>query len=92
MDREQFNKRGKTFVSTEETKPSTTTRRFYLERKRDVTGISGTGRVAEGVEFEDGTVVIRWAGKAQSTVVWNNIVDAVKVHGHGNSTIVVWVD
>lgn len=33
--------------------------RFELVRDVDVTGISGTGVVAEGVEFSDGTVALR---------------------------------
>lgn len=32
-------------------------RTFHLERDIDITGISGTGLVAEGVEFADGTAL-----------------------------------
>lgn len=38
-----------------ETKP----RLFTLERTIDITGISGTGIVAEGIQFSDGTVAMR---------------------------------
>ena len=37
-------------------------RTFRLIRDEDPTGISGTGSVAEGVEFDDGTVAMRWEG------------------------------
>lgn len=67
-------------------------RRFQLERDTDVSGISGTGTVADGVEFPDGTVVIRWRGERQSTVVWPGIEDVEAIHGHGGATRIVWVD
>lgn len=66
---------------------------FDLIRDEDETGISGTGRVAEGVQFSDGTVVIRWqthANAHHSTVVWESIDDVVAIHGHGGKTRVVW--
>ena len=38
----------------------TAPRAFVLQRNEDETGVSGTGIVAEGVEFSDGTVALRW--------------------------------
>ena len=35
-------------------------RRFVMERDRDVSGVSGTGTVLEGVLFSTGVVVIHW--------------------------------
>ena len=35
-------------------------RPFALYRHQDITGVSGTGSVAHGVQFADGQVVIRW--------------------------------
>ena len=67
-------------------------RRFYLERSKDVSGVSGVGRVAEGVEFSDGKVAIRWPTEYGSTVVWDSIEHAEKVHGHGGLTKIVWID
>lgn len=65
---------------------------FHLQRETDVTGISGTGVVAEGVEFSDGCVVIRWVtGAHRSTVQWDGgIEDVYAIHGHGGATQVVW--
>jgi len=34
-------------------------RRFFLDRMEDETGVSGSGLVAEGVVFWDGTVAMR---------------------------------
>lgn len=67
-------------------------RRFELRRGVDVSGVSGTGVVAQGVEFDDGTVAIRWLTEYRSTVVWANIVDAMRVHGHGGNTRLIWID
>ena len=64
---------------------------FTLEREEDVSGISGTGRVAEGIQFSDGTVAIRWiAGEHHSTVIWEDIESVLAIHGHGGATQVVW--
>ena len=35
-------------------------RAYYLRRNEDLSGMSGTGRVAEVAVFDDGTAVIRW--------------------------------
>lgn len=67
-------------------------RRFHLQRTTDITGVSGTGRVADGVLWPDGTVSIRWAGPRPSTVFWNSLANAEHVHGHGGHTVIVWDD
>lgn len=66
-------------------------RAFKLHRVEDVSGVSGVGIVAEGVEFSDGRVVIRWLSDTRSTVVWDSIDDALLVHGHDGRTRVVAV-
>jgi len=35
-----------------------------------------------GVEFPDGTCVLRWNGLAVSTSCWDSVETALKVHGH----------
>lgn len=67
-------------------------RTFYLLRNEDVTGVSGTGIVAWGVEFPDGTVATRWRGEHPATAVWPNIEEVVAVHGHNGATVVRWLD
>ncbi len=68
------------------------TRRFHLLRIRDVSGVSGTGIVANGVEWPDGTVTVRWRGVRPSTVNWNSMGDVKAIHGHGGATVIVWED
>jgi hypothetical protein len=78
-------------------------RRFYLERTVDVSGVSGTGIVAEGVVFVDGVlsaakdlpsgkVVLHWLNKIGSVGIYDSIKDAIAVHGHGGGTAFVWID
>jgi hypothetical protein len=69
-------------------------RRFVLQRNRDVTGVSGTGVVAEGVEFSDGSVALRWLSEWPTSVVFHDRgIDGVHhVHGHGGATEVVYLD
>lgn len=66
--------------------------RFHLARDVDVSGVSGVGVVADGIEFPDGTCVIRWRGERQSTVVWPSIADVEAIHGHGGATRIMWDD
>lgn len=68
------------------------TRTFQLHRDHDVSGISGTGVVADGHVFPDGVTVIRWRGERQSTVVWPSVEDVEAIHGHGGATRIVWTD
>jgi len=58
----------------------------------DITGVSGTGVVADGVQWPDGTVTIRWRGDRPSTVCWGNFQDAMAVHSHGGATVFEWID
>lgn len=68
-------------------------RPFHLVRYVDESGISGTGHVAEGVEFSDESVVLRWVvGERHSTVLWDSIEDVIAIHGHGGKTRIVWED
>jgi hypothetical protein len=76
-------------------------RAFTLVREVDATGISGTGTVAEGVEFEDGVTVLRWLASATArpgmgvrptTVIHESIKSVVALHGHGDSTYVEFED
>ena len=66
-------------------------RMFRLVREVDETGISGTGVVAEGIEFSDGRVALRWqTGDHNSTVIWDSIESVRAIHGHGGLTQVVF--
>jgi len=67
-------------------------RRFTLIRLEDATGISGTGVICEGVQFWDGTCVLRWRTNVRSFVFYNSIADVEHIHGHEGKTIVEWID
>ena len=70
-------------------------RAFRMIRRFDVTGVSGTGQVLEGVVFADGQTVVRWcvADKPRSTELFASFADSRLIHidSHpGNATEVVW--
>jgi hypothetical protein len=67
-------------------------RRFVLNRTEDLSGTSGTGIVAEGVRFTDGTVALRWTVELKSTAVYDSVDDLIAIHGHDGATTVVWAD
>ncbi len=68
-------------------------RPFALYRRSDVTGVSGTGIVAEGAAFSDGTAVLRWLSDWPTSVVFHDRgIEAIEaIHGHGGATQVVWL-
>lgn len=69
-------------------------RRFELHREVDVSGVSGTGVVAEGVEFSDGAVVLRWRTDWPTSVVFHDrgVASVKAVHGHDGRTKLIWLD
>ncbi|MDI6911494.1 hypothetical protein [Nocardioides sp.] len=67
-------------------------RRFRLIRDDDISGVSGRGHVADGVEFDDGRVVTRWRAAIAQTCVWDSIDHILAVHGHGGATRIEWID
>jgi len=78
---------------------SAVTRTFILYRDQDITGISGTGPVADGVVFPDDTTVVRWRdlggpaaerGVRPTTVMFPSVEAVEALHGHGGATRIVW--
>lgn len=67
-------------------------RAFDLMRYVDATGISGTGKVAEGVLFESGKVAMAWLTDVTSVAIYDSIEDVRKIHGHDGNTDVVFRD
>ena len=66
-------------------------RLFKLLRAEDVSGISGTGHVADGVVFQDGTAVMRWLTLTPSTSMYANIEHLEHIHSHGGRTKIEWL-
>ena len=69
---------------------SQTSRTFLLVRTEDVSGVSGEGIVAEGIEFHDGQVVMSWFGVHHSLEIHPCIEKIETLHGHGGKSKVVW--
>lgn len=67
-------------------------RLFMVDRRKDQTGISGVGVIAEGVQFTDGTVVIRWITETATTAIFDSIEDLRKVHGHRGDSVIRWIE
>lgn len=67
-------------------------RRFELVRTEDVSGISGTGIVAKGVEFDDGTCVMRWCTHVSSVAMYQTAEDLIHIHGHDGRTEMRYMD
>lgn len=63
---------------------------FYLQRDEDESGVSGTGKVAEGVQFTDGTCALRWLTDIASTGFYSSIENLEFIHGHKGKTKVVF--
>ena len=70
--------------------PAPTGKTFYLQRNEDWNGISGTGKVAVGYEF-DRITVLQWLGEKGSTFWYESVAQVEWVHGHGGRTVVVRV-
>lgn len=66
--------------------------KFHLDRIDDTTGISGTGKVAEGVIFSNGWCAMIWLTKNTSVAFYPNIETLEAIHGHNGSTKVVMED
>lgn len=65
-------------------------RLFYLQRNEDFSGVSGTGRVAEGVEFSNGRCALSWLTPTTSVAIYNTIEELEHIHGHEGRTQVVY--
>ena len=67
-------------------------RRFFLLRNKDLSGISGVGRIAEGILFHDGQVVLSWFGRHHTIEVSPTLQDTIDIHGHSGHTVIEWLD
>lgn len=65
-------------------------RNFYLQRSVDSTGVSGTGKVAEGVQFSNGWCAMTWLSKHTSVAFYTSIDEVITIHGHHGNTEVVF--
>jgi hypothetical protein len=63
---------------------------FYLQRSEDATGVSGTGRVAEGVVFSNGWCALTWLSTNTSVAFYPSIETLEAIHGHHGATEIVY--
>jgi len=74
---------------------------FTLHRQDDETGVSGTGVVAWGVRWPDGSASLRWFGKTASFINYEGVMSTTElerrgdehvkcVHGHSGKTVLRW--
>ena len=63
---------------------------FWLVRLEDISGVSGDGTVAEGIQFHDKQCVISWFGRFHTLEIAPNIEEIEGIHGHGGATRIVW--
>lgn len=65
---------------------------YELIRDDDVSGVSGTGPVAEVVEFDNGAAAVAFyyetAGE-KSIIAYDSIKAVERIHGHGGKTRLV---
>ena len=67
-------------------------RTFHVIRTEDVSGVSGTGVIAEGVLFSNGKAVVNWISMHKIMEVVDSIAEWSAVHGHGGTTRIQWDD
>lgn len=57
-----------------------------------MSGQSGTGVVAYGIEWADGRVAYRWTTTPSTTQIADDVAHVRQIHGHGGRTKIVWID
>jgi len=62
---------------------------FYLKRVEDESGVSGTGRIAQGAIFDNGKVSLTWLSEHPSVTIYDSIGEVHAIHGHGGKTEVI---
>lgn len=67
-------------------------KRFYLQRNVDASGVSGTGKVAEGCQFDTGWCALVWLTAQSSLCYYPDIDTLVAIHGHQGATQLKWID
>lgn len=67
---------------------------FEVYRFEDVTGVSGTGTVMEGIVLSDGSALTAWVNSPVKTCTyWPGGLDEIKrIHGHDGKSVVLLHD
>jgi 8-oxo-dGTP pyrophosphatase MutT (NUDIX family) len=67
-------------------------KRFYLDRKKDHSGNTGSGIVAVGVQFPGGKCIVNWMTDTPSFNFYDSLDDIKEVHGHDGDTEINFMD
>lgn len=67
-------------------------RRFIMQRDSDVSGVSGSGNVAEGCQFDNGWCALTWLTGVMTLSFYSSIEELEMIHGHGGATRIAWID
>lgn len=69
-------------------------RRFYLERLKDETGVSRSGRVLEGVLWQNGEVSVQWRPPHSTYGFYHSMQEFLIIHVdcHPSCNVVRWID
>ena len=78
----------KRLIVTENAPPNL--RAFQLLRDEDPSGVSRVGRVAVGVVFPSGKVVLEWLGSHNTLGIYDDLKRVEHIHGHGGKTRIVF--
>ncbi len=65
---------------------------FVLKRTEDESGVSGTGIVAEGVQFTNGKCALSWLSEHTSVALYYDIAMLEAIHGYDGKTVIVDYD
>lgn len=63
---------------------------FHLLRTDDVSGVSGTGIIAEGFVDHNGTCFLSWLTKYQSWGIYPSMETLENIHSHDGKTQVIF--
>lgn len=70
-------------------------RMFSMVRTADESGVSGTGRVLDGVVWSNGKVTVQWRTENSSIAVYDSFetFEAIHITPHpDNGTVIEWAD
>lgn len=68
-------------------------RRFYLNRNDDKPGVSGVGRVLEGVLTESGRVIVEWIHPYKTIGIYDSLEQFVALHVQlPHVSQMIWID
>lgn len=81
-------------IDNEERYDSASPKRFWMQRLKDATGVSATGRVLEGILWQSGKVTVEWRAPMRSMAIYDDLKTfrAIHMDCHPSMNELVWVD